>query len=228
MGAGILRLAAARLGGGELRDVVDPASPDDDWRARARAIAPALADRLVVAHGLAVPVAVEAARAVPPAALVLSNGPLGRVDPVTAALGRIPGLRALLAPPVWLRWLASSAGLRRAVANPYAMDRDTVAALCGPGVATPAARRATASFLASLPGDLPDGRDLACPVLLLWGDDDALYPAFVASALEAAHPRATYVAVPGGRFLHPEERPWAMADAIARWRSEGPSATSMS
>jgi pimeloyl-ACP methyl ester carboxylesterase len=218
---------AERLGGGELRDVVDPAAPEG-WEERASALAPAFAGRLVVAHGLALPAAIAAARLSPPRALVLSNGPLGRLDPVTAALARAPGLPFLLNPAIWLRWLASSAGLRRAVVNPYVMDRDTVVALCGPSVDSAAGRRATAAYAKSLLRPLPDARDLPCPVLLLWGDADALYPPFLAASGEAAGPGTTYVAVPGGRFLHPEERPWAMADAIASWVGSRRSVTSMS
>lgn len=241
-GDALFREAIRRLGCGEARPVVDPASPTDGWRERGAALASALGARptVLVAHGLAVPAAVAAALEAPPVALVLSNGPITRVDPVAAALARLasaPGgrallERALLRPGAWLRWLASSVGLRRAVVNPYAMDRDTVALLCGPGVATPEARRATAAYLASLAEGLPDASALTCPVLLAWGDDDRLYPASEADFLAFALPGAEVRAIPGGRLFHPEERPWALADMVATLvpasRSQGRPATSLS
>lgn len=218
-----------RLGFGEARSVIDPEAPDHGWPDRAAVIADALggAPTVLVAHGLAIPAAVEAALRTPPAALVLSNGPLRRLDPFARALAGLCATRpgaavaqhALLRPQPWLGWLASSAGLRRAVANPYVMDRDTVAALCGPLVATVAGRAAVAAYIGSL-RELPDPRALRCPVLLLWGDADPLYPMEQASFLEAALSGVDHRSVPGGRHVHPEERPWEMADRLAAWLAE--------
>lgn len=225
----LFRGVTERLGRGTRESVVDPERPERTWRDFAAEMAARCAARdvVVVAHGLAVPGAVAAALVNPPAALVLCNGPLHRLDPfaqglASAAAGR--GGRALLSatllrPAVWTRWLRSSAGLRRAVVNPYVMDRDTVATLCGPLVATSAGRRALASWLGGL-SVLPDARSLRTPTLLLWGDSDPLYPASEASFLEAATPLAVHRAIPGGQHLHPEERPWELADRLATWLSE--------
>lgn len=172
----------------------------------------------LVAHGLAVPAAVAAASEAPPALLVLANGPITRLDPVTRTVARLASTGALsptlLRPSLWLRWLASSAGLRRAVVNPYVMDRDTVALLCEQEVATPEGRRAVVAYLGSLHGALPDARGLTCPTVLLWGDEDPLYPASEADWLVSSSAGARLLPVPGGRFLYPEERPWWMADAL--------------
>jgi pimeloyl-ACP methyl ester carboxylesterase len=225
-----------RLGHGQAHSVIDTTAAEDGWADRARVIAEQLqrAPTVLVAHGLAVPAAVAAALITPPAALVLSNGPLRRLDPFTRALAGLCATRggaavarhSVLLPPPWLGWLASSAGLRRAVVNPYVMDRDTVAALCGPLVATREGRAAVASYLGSLRA-LPDATALKCPVLLLWGDADPLYPAEEAAFLEAALSGATHRSVPGGQHVHPEERPWEMADRLAAWLAEkglGPAA----
>lgn len=224
-GAPLFRAVVARLGQGEAKDVTDNAHVDHGWMERGAVLAEQVAARptVLVAHGLAVPAAVAAALASPPETLVLSNGPLTRLDPFTAALARVaaaPGgvpvlAETLLRPSVWLRWLASSAGLRRAVVNPYVMDRDTVATVCGGLVADAPGRRAVASYLRSLARGLPDARALRCPVWLVWGNDDALYPASEATWLESGLPGCTHRAVPGGRFLHPEERPWELADSLA-------------
>lgn len=175
---------------------------------------------VLVAHGLACPAAMRAASAVPGCRLVLCNGPLVHLDPVTRALARaarVPGLlpALLLRPPVILGWLSSSLGLRRAVRNPYVMDRDTVVAVCGPLFATPERRRAVAAYLGSLPAAVRSTPVLADEVTLLWGDEDVLYPPWQLDDARAVLPSLRHVAVPGGRSLHPVERPWLVADAIA-------------
>jgi pimeloyl-ACP methyl ester carboxylesterase len=155
------------------------------------------------------------------------NGPLRRVDPIARALGRLartPGgsaaLRAtLFQPTVWQAWLRSSVGLRRAVVNPYVMDRDTVALLCGRLVESDEGRRAVAAWLRGL-RDLPEPRAFAAPLLLLWGDADPLFGSAEAAFFEALVPGARHVSVPGGQHAHPEERPWEVADRLSAWLSE--------
>lgn len=219
-GPALFRVVTARLGRGEAISVLDPADPTAGWRERGAALARRIVRgrTTLVAHGLAVPAAVAAALDVPPALLVLANGPITRLDPVTGALARLASAGGLppflLRPSLWLRWLASSAGLRRAVVNPYAMDRDTVALLCEQEVATPEGRRAMVAYLGSLAGALPDARSLSCKTVLLWGDEDPLYPASEADWLATSRVDSRHLPVPGGRFLYPEERPWWMADAL--------------
>jgi pimeloyl-ACP methyl ester carboxylesterase len=194
----------------------------DGWRAAADALAQELRvrPRVVVAHGLALPAAIGAAAQVAPPLLVLVNGPLTELDPVHAVLARAArggaGLLAqtLLRPGVWLPILASSVALRRAVVNPYAMDRDIVDALAGPLVADASGRAAVARWWGSLAERWPDPANLACPLVLAWGDEDRLYPAATASALAARQPGIRHVRVPGARWLWPEERPWAVVDAL--------------
>lgn len=198
-------------------DLLDPDAATFDAAVDALVRRPAHADTWLVAHGLAVPVAVAAASARAPRGLVLLNGPLRTLDPVTravATLARARVLRPLLTPRVWLPLLASSAALRRTVNNPYAMDRDTVATICGPLVADRDHRRALATFLSSIPSALPDPRLLTCPVSLLWGDEDVLHPLREADWLDAALGGGRTRTLPGGRFFFPEEQPWAVADAL--------------
>ena len=228
-GAELFGKVAARLeerlapsqGAVSCEDVLDSAG-GGGWCEAGDALARTLdADTVLVAHGLAVPAAVHAAMQVAPRRLVLTNGPTTWLHPVVRAVaegaraGGIVFAETALRPAPWLGWLASSVCLRRAVVNPYVMDRDTVAALCGPQVATSAGRRALAAYLGSLAGGLPDTRSLRVPLLLVWGDDDRLHPAREATALEATVSGARHVAIPGGHWGHPEERPWALADAIA-------------
>lgn len=206
------------LGAGVLVDVLDLGASGGGWRERGEALAAQAEGRLVVAHGLAVPAALHAAAVGGPAAVLVSNGPVTRVDPVTSALARLlalPGAaQAVLQPSVWLAWLRSSAGLRRAVANPYVMDRDTVATLCESRVADAGARSATAAYLRSLRAGLPDVAAIRVPTWLAWGDEDILYPNSEADFLDAALGGGRRLVVPGGRWAHPVERPWAVADGV--------------
>lgn len=184
---------------------------------------------VLVGHGLAVPVLVGLPDDVPSAGLVLSNGPVTQLDPVTRLLARAclrPRLAAatLLQPPVFQRWLWSSAGLRRAVVNPYVMGRDTVVAVTAEALSTPAARANLAAFMVSLAKldwaaapRLPDG----VPALLVWGDDDRLVPPGQAEALRVNYENCLQVSIPGGRHLHPIERPWELADQVDSWIRAG-------
>jgi pimeloyl-ACP methyl ester carboxylesterase len=180
---------------------------------------------VVVGHGLAVPVLTGLPPELPLAALVLSNGPVTRLDPVTRLLARVcarPGLAAatVLQPALFQRWLWSSAGLRRAVVNPYVMGRDTVVAVTAQALSTAAARRNLAAFIVSLDelqwGPAPDlATDL--PTLLVWGDDDRLVPPDQAEALRVRFENCVQVSIPGGRHLHLVERPWELADRVHDW-----------
>ncbi len=185
--------------------------------------AAALVDRIqasdvVFAHGLAVPVACAVATQRSLGGLILSNGPLRRVDPATDAvirLAAVPGVGLLpfLRWP-WLAWLRSSVGLRRAVNNPYAMDRDTVAAVCGELVSSPAGSMALRRWLGSLRTPWPDPAGLPGPLRLLWGDNDRLHPLADADEIDAVRGGGGVSIQEGGRFAWPEEMPWALADAV--------------
>ena len=206
-------------------ELFDPAPADPTPAGLARVLATTLAEieqPILVAHGTAIPVALLAAEQHAPAALVLTNGSLGGLDPVTAAVCRLARSQRLfstllLHPRIWLRWLASSAGLRRTVVNPYVMDRDTVVALCGPLLQSGAHRRAVTTFLAALPEFASQPPRIDCPTLLLWGDEDPLQPSHVADSARRWLPSAEVAVVPGGQHFHPLERPWAMADQLDQW-----------
>lgn len=181
---------------------------------------------VLIAHGTAAPVALAAAATRAPTALVLVNGAVGALDPATRTLcasAKLPGFaRTTLQPAFWNRWLASSAGLRRTVVNPYVMDRDTVVALTQPYLASLAHRQAVARFYAQLPGAVAEPPAVSCPTLLLWGDEDPLYPSHVADSARRWIPQAELLVVPGGQHFHPVERPWAMADLLAEWWAAHP------
>lgn len=224
-GAELFRDVMRRVGPGcAVWPSVDPAEISAGWADRAESLARDLAAAagpvVLVAHGLGVPVALAASVRKSPAALVLTDGPVSRLDPVTAAVAslarRAPLLlsQLLLRPQVWTRWLASSAGLRRAVINPYVMDRDTVAAIAAPLVAAPAGRRAVTSFLASLADGLPEPTLPACPTLLVWGGADPFYPPSEADLLAHAGGSVRHVSIPGAQWVHPVERPWMLGDAL--------------
>ncbi|HNH46119.1 MAG TPA: alpha/beta hydrolase [Myxococcota bacterium] len=220
----IFRAVIARIGKGEAVPLLDSSCADDGWQQRGEKLsarATAAGGVVLFAHGLSVPAAVAAAKLGGVRLLILSNGPITRLDPVSHALSRLsgsPGARAflsrmLLHPTLWIPALASSLALRRTVVNPYVMDRDNVASLAEAGVATHAARLAVVAYLKSL-RSLPDLADLSCPVWAIWGDADVLYPASEADYLDSSVGGAHHIAIPGGQHYHPEERPWELAGAV--------------
>ena len=171
---------------------------------------------VLVGHGLAVPLALRVASELK-LPVVLSNGPIRQLDPVVRTLALLP--ESLLS-GVFLRagflnrWMASSLGMRRVVVNPYVMDRDTVALLLEPIVQSAASRRMAARWIRSLPSllELPpcDGFEL----LLVWGDDDRFYPLAEAEFLLETASQGQLSTIEGGRYFHPVERPWELADAV--------------
>ena len=218
----------------EALELFDPAPEDPTVHGLAAAVIAAARKFnqpiALVAHGTAVPVAWRAAQALQPAALVLSDGPVSRLDGVLGGLcqlARSPWLfsKTVLQPDFLTRWLASSAGLRRAVVNPYVADRDTVVALLAPLLRSPEHRLAVARFLRSLPQAVVSPTPYEGRTLLCWGDADPLYGPEIADEARRWLPQADVVAVPGGQHLHPLERPWAMADLVVQWLTERAIAT---
>ncbi|MCK6516402.1 alpha/beta hydrolase [Myxococcota bacterium] len=177
--------------------------------------------RRLVAHGLAVPVALGLPEGLLDA-LVLTNGPITRVDPVARALGALGGagatraaLTTLLRPRPLNAWLASSLGLRRAVVNPYTMERDIVALVTAAWTGDAAARLGAARWFAALAAPLPTSGPKNASLTLIWGDHDPLYPLAQAEAALGFAPNAQLHRIPGGQHLHPEERPWELADLLS-------------
>ena len=167
----------------------------------------------VVAHGLAVPVALRSAAK----RILVTNGPLGTPDPVLRAMARLgPRLLAglLIRRNVLGRWMPSSLGLRRLVTNPYVMDRDIVVMLLEPVLQSAEHRECAAAWICDAArrtnADIPGSERISA----IWGDNDPLAPlADVRRFVDASRIRA----IPGGRHLHPEERPWELADRLEEW-----------
>lgn len=232
VGAGIWRIAAPRI---EERIGVQATASEvlswgSTWQEAAEGLKASLRERprVVVAHGLAVPAAIAAAAEVELPLLVLCNGPLLRLDPVHHALSlaaRAPGgaralASTLLRPSPFTRVLASSLALRRTVVNPYAMDRDIVAALVGPLVADAAGRVAVARWWGSLRTSWPRVEDVRGRVVLAWGDEDVLHPVADVAAVQSRRADVVRADIPGARWMWPEERPWALVDVLERaWHS---------
>lgn len=192
------------------------------WAAAAEELVGRFGDgrTVLVGHGLAVPAVLGAAARGPFGGVVVVNGPVTRVDPVTRAFARfgaLPGAPGLLRPALVLALLRSSLGLRRAVRNPYVMDREQVAALCTSSFATGQDRRVAVSWAASVVAGLPELGGIHAPVLALWGREDALYPCEEAAFVEGVCPRGESVQVGGARLGGPVELPWAFADLLDDW-----------
>ena len=227
-GAPLMEQAARRLRQlGWSAEALDLPSLGADPRQWPEALSARLgAGATLMAAGSAVPVALAAAAAReaagrPLGGLALLNGALGRVDPALALAARVarrgPLGRLALRPSLLLPVLASSFGLRRAVVNPYVMERDRVVvvteAWLGEGRDLGLLQRHLAEI--DLQVDVP--AIASTPVVLLWGDADPLYPPAVAEAARAQLGPALHLRIAGGQHLHIEERPWAAADALDAW-----------
>ncbi|MBO86071.1 MAG: hypothetical protein CL927_11995 [Deltaproteobacteria bacterium] len=183
------------------------------------ALAPNANNACVVAHGQAVPIALHLAQKVPVHALVLSNGPIQALDPFATAVSRIarfagPALRTWSRPALANTSLASSACLRRLVVNPYVMDRETVTQMTASWTADRLRRRAMVRWMRELPDLIAAAPPPSVPTLLVWGDEDVLYPSFLADQATGLGSDIIQVRVPGGRHLHIVERPWELADQV--------------
>lgn len=168
----------------------------------------------VVAHGLAVPVAMR----VKDVRVYVSNGPLGGPDTGLrglASAGQSTLAQLILQPALAVRWMASSAGLRRAVVNPYVMDRDTVVRLSAAVLQSAETRAAASAWIRSCTAKIDqDWAVELSEVFGIWGDSDPLYPlAQLRSALAGAGANVPSV-IPGGRNMHLVERPWELADRV--------------
>ena len=177
---------------------------------------------VLVAHGTAIPVAIEASRKVPPTGLILSNGPLCRADRFTRILiawARLPAVvtQHLVSPRRTMKLLASSIGLRRLVINPYVMDHDTTVAVCGPIIQSETRFRRMRSYLKNLATFEQHAPPKNLPILLCYGDADNLSICNVRDFLEKDKTSIESMSIPGGRYLHPIERPWELADRCMEW-----------
>jgi len=206
-------------------DTYAPALQQGGIEGLADALMPIVSKACLVAHGQAVPLALLLARRASPARLVLSNGPIGALDPVTASacrLARTPTARLWSRPELARPLLASSLALRRLVVNPYVMDREMVDRVTRPWTEDRTRRRAFTRWMQDLPRTVRTAPPPPDHTLLVWGDEDRLYPAHVADKATGLGAGIVHHRVPGGRHLHPIERPWELADAVSIWLTSSP------
>ena len=175
----------------------------------------------VVAHGLSVPVAIEACHIVGNRRLIVSNGLLtAKVGFIRWILPRLQQLpctltRQLLRPSLSLPILASSAAFRRLVINPYVMDRNTLTQLTEEILSNPNYRKNIGSYISSL-----ETWKVRAPtetsVFAIWGDHDLLFPIEQLDATQQLLkiPNRNIHRIEGGAHFHPIERPWSIADII--------------
>ena len=176
---------------------------------------------VLVGHGLANPLVIAATIAGNVSGIVLTNGPLsqpGRWTRVVHWVSKTPR-------PLTMAWLRSSVGLRRLVVNPYVMDRDTTVAVCGPVIEDRHRRRCMARYLASIKWTAPKN---GTKVLLCQGDTDPLTCSNHDNFINSFDGWVSADPIPGGRMLHPVERPWELADRVASWTAKSATTTQMS
>jgi len=187
-------------------------------------------DVILVGHGTALPLVLKVAQSGSLRGAVLTNGPIDHPDPFTQSLCTVAKLpspigKVLFHPRILLRFLASSVGLRRTVVNPYVMEHDTVVAICGPIFADPEIRHRVQTYLKSIANLQEQHPKTSTPILICWGDEDWINNCNYSSFVQRNEIQTTLKTVSGGRFLHPVERPWEIADIIYDWTRNGPTTT---
>lgn len=167
----------------------------------------------VVAHGLAVPLLLQFAQKHPIDCAFVSNGPLKSLDPLCTAYSTLPTFlqKIYLHPALSFRFFCSSLGFRRAVVNPYVMDKEMVSRTCDP-LNKSSFRANSVAYLKDL-GSFSPPESLQTRLVAIWGDHDLLYPTTIATELQHRYDTKR-IDIEGGKLLHPIERPWAIADII--------------
>ncbi|MCC7265548.1 MAG: alpha/beta fold hydrolase [Candidatus Latescibacteria bacterium] len=122
------------------------------------------------------------------------------------------------------RWLVDQT-LRRCFADPQKIPPGAadqiVARLREPGVSY-AYRQAARNLLPADTEALLRGyREVSCPVLALWGQEDQVVPAALAGRLQADIPHAAVQVVPGCGHAPQLECPELVAGALAAWIPRG-------
>ena len=171
-------------------------------------------DDCVATHGLLLPFVLWAIGDQQVQRIIVSNGPFDQLDPISSFAQKIPSklFSWYMHPLLSLRIFRSSFGMRRLVVNPYVMDAEMVEKSCAP-LKDRTARKSLATHIKEVP-NLPLPQTIQSPGLVLWGDQDILYPISIATKICARYPSFDRKDIRGGAFLHPLERPWAMADLM--------------
>ena len=155
-------------------------------------------------------------------------------QPLPGYVRQVAGWPGVLLDQRPLRWLAFRLGLtrrlvgqtvRRCFADPDSIPPDAVdqavAQLCEPGVSY--AYRSAARNL--LPPDwqglLRCYREVSCPVLALWGEEDQVVPALFAGRLQTDIPHAVVRLIPGCGHAPQLECPALVAEALRAWMPQG-------
>lgn len=177
-------------------------------------IASELGSSIIVSHGEAVPFALSVG-ADCVRLQVITNGQLSG-GTASAQVSQLPKTIITGATRLGLgSWFfRSSLGLRRAVKNPYVMDRAVVDNMIAPYFSTKEQRKGMLALfkLTSQVKDVPVSK----PVHVIWGDSDRMHPKAVVEAWAATVKDVTVEYVPGGRWFYPLECPWDLADRLAQ------------
>lgn len=166
--------------------------------------------KTIVAHGLAVPLALQLASKTSNLHFILSNGPLSS-SKMASLLSKIPA--ATLHPRIALPILSSSFAFRRLVINPYVMNRDTIATLSKDLLDDATTRKNIHQYFKDLQNWKQPKNLTGQEVSLIWGTSDFLYPPPKNNLFS---PNSSPILIQGGAHFHPIERPWTIADQIQK------------
>jgi len=168
----------------------------------------------VVSHGEAVPFALSIDASCVKLQ-VLTNGLL-LGGPEASQVSKLPRtvINSVTRLGIGKRFFSSSFGLRRAVKNPYVMEKSVVDKMIAPYFSTREQRKGMLALfrLASEERQV----QISAPVHVIWGDSDRMHPKESLEAWASSLRGVTIEYVPGGRWFYPVECPWELADRLTR------------
>ena len=102
------------------------------------------------------------------------------------------------------------------------MNHDTIVMVCKTALKNRQNRINFSEYIGFLKQNPQPKKSLAKQHVFIWGDQDFLYPNQVLDEAITAFKNTLRIDIPGGRHLHPIERPWALADEIYKINNKLP------
>jgi pimeloyl-ACP methyl ester carboxylesterase len=173
----------------------------------------------ILAHGSSIQIALECASFPNIAGIALTNGSFYQDSQLLKLAVSLPNfaMSILSQPKIAVALFRSSIGMRRWVVNPYVMNHDMVVTVCEEFISSSIYRDNCLKYIKEKPSSLQKIPQIRKPTLLIWGTGDYFHPIEHLSQHLSDSDAITCVNVPGGRYLHPIERPWETADSVHEW-----------
>lgn len=176
-------------------------------------------DVVILTHGSTLNLGLELSKNKAVKGIVLTNGSISKPSHIAQIGLKTPKwlLNIMSQPDLATAIFSSSVGMRRWVVNPYVMNRDMVVMVCKEYLESETYRKNCINWIASHSLPISSAPCFETPILSIWGTHDTFHPLHERQKIENISPKHDAIEVPGGRYLHPLERPWETADAVLNW-----------